>query len=329
MRAVQIGDYGGVDRLELADGDVPEPGPGQVLVKLDFAGVNFQDVYMREGVYARSQTYPTPLPLVLGTEGAGRIAATGPDVDGLAEGDRVAHCLVQGSYAEYVVAPAWRVVRVPDTVELDLAAALMLQGTTAHYLTHSTYPLAAGDTCLVHAAAGGVGGLLVQLAKERGATVIATVGDAEKAAVARERGADHTILYREEDFRERVTEITGGAGVDVVYDSVGRDTIDRSIRSLRRRGLCVLFGASSGAVEAVSPKELGEAGSVFLTRPHLADYLTTADEIAARTDRLFELVADGALEVTVGRRFALEDAAEAHRALESRATTGKLLLEIG
>jgi NADPH2:quinone reductase len=329
MRAVQISRYGGPEVLEPVDAPPPRPGQGEVLVRVAFAGVNYIDVYMREGVYARSQTYPTPLPMTLGTEGSGRVAAVGPGVEGLAEGDRVAYCLSPGSYAELAAVPAWRLVRVPDAVALDTAAALMLQGSTAHYLSHSTYPLGSSDACLVHAAAGGVGQLLVQLAKARGATVLATVGTPEKAALADERGADHCILYRDVDFRERVLELTDGAGVHVVYDSVGRDTVQRSIRSLRRRGLCVLFGASSGVVEAIDPRELAEAGSAFFTRPHLADYMTSAEEIAGRAGRLFELLAAGALTVTVDRRLDLVQAAEAHRLLESRATAGKLLLRVG
>jgi NADPH:quinone reductase len=328
VRAVQIGSYGGPEVLEVVEADAPRPGPGEVLVRLAFAGVNYIDVYMREGVYARSQTYPTPLPMTIGTEGAGRVAAVGQGVQGLAEGDRVAYCLSPGSYAEYAVVPAWRLVRVPDAVALDTAAAVMLQGSTAHYLSHSTYPLGPDDVCLIHAAAGGVGQLLVQLAKVRGATVLATVGTPEKAAVADERGADHCILYRDVDFRERVLELTGGEGVHVAYDSVGKDTIARSIRSLRRRGVCVLFGASSGVVEAVDPRELAEAGSAFFTRPHLADYMTSAEEIAERAGRLFALLASGALTVTVDRRLDLGQAVEAHRLLESRATAGKLLLRI-
>ena len=328
MRAVRIAEYGGADRLALADVETPRPGPGEVLVELAYAGINYTDVYAREGVYARSDAYRTRLPMTLGVEGAGRVAAVGADVEGVAQGDRVAYCLAQQSYAEYAVVPAWRLVEVPEAVGLDVAAALMLQGSTAHYLAHSAYELGPADTCLVHAGAGGVGQLLIQLAKERGATVIATVGSERKAEIAASRGADHCVLYRTEDFLERARELTGGRGVDVVYDSVGRDTIARSIRCLRRRGLCVLFGASSGAVDAVVPLELAEAGSVYFTRPHLADYLASPEEVRARADDLFRLLSAGRLEVTIDREFSLDQVPEAHRELERRVTAGKLLVRV-
>jgi NADPH2:quinone reductase len=329
MRAVTIAEYGGVDRLELVEAATPRPGPGDVLVRLAFAGVNYMDVYAREGVYARSRAYPTRLPMTLGMEGAGHVSALGPGVDGLAEGERVAYCLAPASYAEYAVVPAWRLVKVPSDVPLDVAAALMLQGSTAHYLTHSAYSLGRADTCLVHAGAGGVGQLLIQLAKEREATVIATVGDARKAEIASSRGADHCVQYRTEDFVERVLELTGGRGADVVYDSVGRDTFARSIRCLRRRGLCVLFGASSGAVTAIDPLELAEAGSVYFTRPHLADYTASAEEVRERAGDLFRLFAEARLDVMIDRELPLAEVPEAHRLLERRATAGKLLVRVG
>jgi NADPH:quinone reductase len=328
MRAVRIAEYGSADRLELAEVAVPPPGAGEALVELAFAGVNYTDVYAREGVYARSHTYPTPLPMTLGMEGAGHVSALGPGVDGLGEGDRVAYCLAPASYAEYVVVPAWRLVKVPPDVPLGVAAALMLQGSTAHYLTHSAYALEPSHTCLIHAGAGGVGQLLIQLAKGRGATVIATVGDERKADIARSRGADHCVQYRTEDFAERVLELTSGRGVDVVYDSVGRDTFLGSIRCLRRRGLCVLFGASSGAVPAVNPLELAEAGSVYFTRPHLADYMASAEEIRGRADDLFRLFSEGRLDVKIDRELSLAEVPEAHRLLERRATAGKLLIRV-
>jgi NADPH2:quinone reductase len=299
-----------------------------VRVRVAYAGVNFIDVYMRNGTYARSHTYRTPLPMVIGMEGAGVVDAAGEGVADLAAGTRVSWCLARGSDAQYAVVPAWKLARGPDAIDLAHACALMLQGCTAHYLTHSAFALAPGSTCLVHAAAGGVGQLLVQLAKLRGARVIATAGSADKAAIARARGAEEVVLYRDTDFREAVMQWTQGRGVDVVYDSVGRDTIARSIRCLRRRGLCVLFGASSGSVEAVTPIELAEAGSVFFTRPHLADYLQDAAEIARRTGDLFAALADGRLQVTVDRELPLAGAAQAHRLIESRATRGKLLLRV-
>lgn len=328
MKAIAIAQFGGPDELRLVDTDPPAPGPGEVLVKIARAGVNFIDVYMRNGSYARSHTYKTPLPLVLGMEGAGTVVKTGPDVTGLAPGDTVAYCLTRGSYAEYAVVPAWKLARVPASVPLPVATTLMLQGCTAHYLTHSAFPLGPSHTCLVHAGAGGVGQILIQLAKFRGARVLATVGSKEKAEIAKARGADHCILYRETDFRENVMRLTDGAGVDVVYDSVGKDTIHRSIRSLRRRGLCVMFGASSGQVSAIEPLELAEAGSVYFTRPHLADYMASSEEIEARTRDLFAAYTAGKLTVTIDRELPLADAAEAHRILEGRGTRGKLLLQV-
>lgn len=328
MRAVGVKAFGGPEALEVIDVETPEPGPGEVRVALAYSGINFIDVYMRSGIYARSDTYKTPLPMVLGMEGAGTVEALGPGVSGLQVGDRVAYCIHRGSYADRAVVPAWRLVPVPDHVPLDVATALQLQGCTAHYLTHSAYPLKPGDVCLAHAGAGGVGQLLTQLAKARGATVIVTVGSAEKAETAQARGADHTILYREEDFRARVMEITEGRGVDVVYDSVGADTVPRSIRSLRRRGLCVMFGTSSGVVDCIEPLELAEAGSVFFTRPHLADYMADADEIRGRAETLFQAYFEGRLEVAIDRVFALEEARAAHEVIEARGTRGKLLLKI-
>ncbi|MBI2752699.1 MAG: quinone oxidoreductase [Betaproteobacteria bacterium] len=328
MRAVAVTEFGGPDKLALMDVARPEPGPGEALVKLDYAGINFIDIYMRSGRYARSQTYQTPLPMVIGMEGGGTVAALDAGANGVSVGDRVAYCIVRGAYAEYAAVPAWKLVKVPADVPLPVATTLMLQGFTAHYLTHSAFALGQGHTCLVHAAAGGVGQLLVQLAKLRGATVIATVGSAEKAAIARERGADHVILYRQQDFREETMRITGGKGVDVVYDAVGKDTISRSIRSLKRRGLCVNFGGASGLVQSVEPLELAEAGSVFFTRPHLADYISTPEELGSRAADLFGAWRAGKLAVTVDREFALAEAGEAHRYLEGRNTKGKLLLRV-
>jgi NADPH2:quinone reductase len=328
MQAVAIAAFGGADSLQMMEMPVPVPGKGEVLVKLEYAGVNFIDIYMRSGQYARSQTYQTPLPMTIGMEGGGSVAALGEGVASLQLGERVAWCIVRGSYAPYAVVPAWKLVRIPPSVKTSVATALMLQGFTAHYLTHSAFRLEPGHSCLVHAGAGGVGQLLVQLAKQCGAMVIATAGSPEKAEIAKARGADHVVLYRSTDFREQVMNITGGAGVNVVYDSVGKDTIARSIRCLKRRGLCVNFGGASGLVESVNPLELGEAGSVFFTRPHLADYLASAEEIGIRAAALFAAYAEGALKVTIDREFPLADAAEAHRYLEAGKTKGKLLLRI-
>jgi len=328
MRAVAVTAFGGPEELGLIEVAQPEPGRGEALVKLDYAGINFIDIYMRSGHYARSHTYQTPLPMVLGMEGAGTVAALGPEANGVSVGERVAYCIVRGAYAEYAAVPAWKLVPIPADVPLPIATALTLQGITAHYLSHSAFVLGPGHACLVHAAAGGVGQLLVQLAKLRGATVIATVGSPEKAAIARARGADHVVLYREQDFREEVMRITSGKGVDVVYDSVGRDTIAHSIRSLKRRGLCVNYGGASGLVQAVEPLELAEAGSVFFTRPHLADYIATPAELRWRASELFAAWRAGKLAVTVDREFPLAEASAAHRYLESRNTKGKLLLRI-
>ena len=328
MKAISVAKFGGPEELRLADVEPPKPGPGEALVKIARAGINFIDVYMRNGSYARSHTYKTPLPMVIGMEGAGTVAALGPGVTDLAVGDTVAYCLSRGSYAEYAVVPAWRLSKVPDGVPLPVATTLMLQGCTAHYLTHSAFALGPGHTCLIHAGAGGVGQLVIQLAKLRGARVLTTVGSPDKAELAKARGADSCILYREEDFREKVMQVTDGRGVDVVYDSVGNDTIHRSIRSLRRRGVCILFGGSSGQVASIEPLELAEAGSVFFTRPHLADYTSTAEEIRGRTADLFKAWRDGKLKVTIDREIPLADAAEAHRILEGRGTRGKLLLQV-
>lgn len=328
MKAMQVARFGGAEELTLADVPRPDPGPGEARIKLELSGVNFIDIYMRDGSYSRSRTYVTPLPMTLGMEGCGTVDAVGASVEGIKPGDRVSYCISRGSYAEYAVVPAWRLVPVPPAVPAEIATALMLQGSTAHYLTHSAFRLEPGMTCLVHAGAGGVGQLLVQLAKHRGARVIATVGSPAKADIARSCGADHCILYRETDFREEVMRFTGGKGVNVVYDSVGKDTLPKSLRSLGRRGTCINFGASSGQADPVSVLELAEAGSVYLTRPHLSDYMTSTDEIRGRASDLFAAWRSGALVVTIDRELPLSAAAVAHRILESRGTKGKLLLRI-
>jgi NADPH2:quinone reductase len=326
MKSISIEAFGGPEVCRLVDAAEPKPAAGEVTVRLAYAGVNFMDIYMRNGTYARSHTYQTPLPMTIGMEGSGTVTALGEGVTEHAIGDRVGFCLVRGSYAQSVNVPAWKAVPVPENVPLSAAAALMLQGSTAHYLSHSAFPLAPGRTCLIHAGAGGVGQLLIQLAKARGATVLTTVGNEDKAAQARQCGADQTILYRQTDFREEVMRHTSGLGVDVVYDSVGRDTIHRSIRSLKKRGMCILFGASSGVVPSIEPIELAEAGSVFFTRPHLADYMRDATEIRARSSDLFDLAANGRLHVSIDQEFALADASEAHVYLEAGRSRGKLLL---
>lgn len=329
MKAVQVKAFGGPEALRLVETARPTPGPGEALLRLHTAGVNYIDVYMRDGSYVRSHTYKTPLPMTIGMEAVGTVVAVGDGVETVRAGMRVGYCLSRGSYAEYAAVPVGKLVEIPSGVPDDIATALMLQGSTAHYLTHSAFPLQPGHTCLVHAGAGGVGQLLVQLAKARGARIIATVGTPAKAEIAQGLGADHTILYRERNFADAVREITGGKGVDVVYDSVGRETLRKSLSCLRRRGTCINFGASSGQPEPVEVLELAEAGSVFLTRPHLADYMATPEEIAGRARDLFTAYTTGHLKVAIDVTLPLSDAAEAHRRLEARATHGKQILAIG
>ena len=328
MRAIQVLDYGEAETLTTTEIPRPVPGDGEAQVQVAYAGVNFIDVYMRRGMYANNRAYATSLPLTLGMEGAGIVTATGPGVNDIATGDRVAYCLNPGSYAEFAVVPTWKLVKLPRDVSLAIGAAIMLQGCTAHYLSHTLFPLASGHTCLVHAGAGGVGQLLIQLAKMRGARVLTTVGNDEKADIARRRGADEVILYRDTDFRQAVMAVTGGEGVDVVYESVGRETFDDSILSLKHRGTCVLFGASSGAVTSMNPQILADAGSVFLTRPNLADYMASREEIADRAGTLFDALTRANLDVAIDGKFPLANAAEAQLILEERKTTGKLGLEV-
>jgi NADPH2:quinone reductase len=326
MKAVIVTQYGGPEVLQVRDIDRPEPTVNEVRIRLEYAGVNYTDVYNRNGLCAKSHTYANEPPFTLGREGAGTIDAIGADVQGWAVGDRVAYCLTLGSYAQYACVPAWRLVKIPDGVSRKVATTLMLQGSTAHYLTHSLFRLQPGHSCLIHAASGGVGQLLLQIAKLRGAQVFATVGSEEKATLARAHGADDVILYRDEDFAEIVRRETGGDGVDVVYDSVGKATIAGSIRSCKQRGTVCNFGAASGAVESINPFQLAEAGSVFFTRPHMADYMRDAHEISWRGGEMLELVNTGAVRVRVDRVLALDEAEQAHRILEGRGTTGKLLL---
>jgi NADPH2:quinone reductase len=292
-----------------------------VVIAIEYAGVNFYDVYQREG------HYPIAMPFTPGTEAAGRVVAVGVDVSDFHIGDRVVYQGVQGAYAERAAVPADRLVRLPDSISTRIAAALMLQGLTAHYLATSTYPLKPGDTALVHAAAGGVGQLLCQIAKLRGAKVIGTVGTELKADLARKAGADHAILYTVQDLAVETRRLTENRGVQVVYDSVGRTTFDQSLNCLAPRGLLALFGQSSGAVPPVNPQILNQKGSLFLTRPTLANYVTSRSELLERANELFEWVRDSRLAVRVDREVALKDVAAAHRALENRETTGKVLLK--
>jgi NADPH:quinone reductase len=299
---------------------VPAPGPGQARVKIEAAGVNFTDVYTRKGWYKAA------LPFTPGSEAAGVVDALGEGVTELRVGQRVASVALQGAYAEYAVTEAARLVAVPDGVETRAAAAVMLQGMTAHYLSHNTFPLQAGHTALVHAAGGGVGQLLAQIAKRRGARVIGTAGSEAKAALARAAGADEVILYRQADFAAETRRLTGGKGVDVVYDSVGKDTFEQSLDCLRPRGMLVLFGQSSGPVAPLDPQTLNAKGSLFLTRPTLAHYMATREELLWRTNDLFTWIVARELRVRIDQTFPLAEAAEAHRYLEARKTEGKVLL---
>lgn len=323
MRAVRIAAHGGPDALHVETVAVPRPAAGQALVRVEWAGVNFIDVYKRVGLYK------VPLPATLGEEGAGTVVALGDGVHEVHEGDRVAWAGVLGAYAEYAVVPAAKLVALPGKVGAREGAALMLQGMTAHYLGTSTYTLRDGDHCLVHAAAGGVGLLLVQIAKKRGAFVIATAGSDEKAALARTAGADETIVYTRHDFVAESKRITGGKGVQVIYDSVGKSTFLRGLDLLAPRGMMVLFGQSSGPVGAIDPQLLNQKGSLFLTRPTLGHYVATREELLWRAGELFAWVEKGELSVRIGAECPLDDVAEAHRALEGRRTTGKVVLSCG
>ena len=321
MRAIRVHEYGGPEVLQLEEVTLPEPGGGEALVTVEAAGVNFIDVYHRTGLY------PGALPFTPGMEAAGVVEAVGPGVYEVEVGDRVAYAMERGSYAERAVVPAWKLVRLPEGLDAEAGAAAMLQGMTAHYLTRSTYPLAGGETALVHAAAGGVGLLLVQMAARIGATVIGTVSTEEKARLAREAGADAVILYTEGDFAEEALRLTDGRGVHVVYDSVGQATFDQSLACLRPRGLLALFGQSSGPVPPIEPSVLATGGgSLFLTRPGLAHYLADRGELLERAGDVLHWVATGELRLRIDRTYPLSEAAEAHRALEGRQTAGKVLL---
>jgi NADPH:quinone reductase len=320
MKAIQVMQVGGPEAMEVTEVPIPQPAPGQALVKLSAAGVNFIDIYFREGRY-KAQT-----PFVPGQEGAGIVTAVGAEAKSVKVGDRVAWSGPLGSYAEYAAMPVERLVTVPDGVSEQQAAAAMLQGMTAHYLSHDTFVLKAGQTALVHAAAGGVGLLLVQMAHNIGARVIATVSTEEKAKLAREAGADEVILYTQADFEAEARRLTGGKGVDVVYDSVGKTTFEKGLNILRPRGMMVLFGGSSGAVPPFDLIALSQKGSLYLTRPSLGNYVATRDELVARADAVFAMIADGKLRLRIEHLYPLQDAQRAHRDLEGRKTTGKLLL---
>jgi len=320
MKAIQIHETGGPEVLTLADLPIPTPGPGQVLIKIAATGVNFIEIYFREG------RYKAPLPLVPGMEAAGVVEQLGEGVSGFAVGDHVASTGVIGSYAEYALAPAAQLVKVPNGIDLKIAAASILQGMTAHYLSHSSFPLKAGDTALIHAAAGGTGQLLVQMAHAIGARVIATVSTEAKAELARAAGADEVIRYTEADFETETKRLTDGRGVDVVYDSVGKTTFEKSLNCLRPRGMMVLFGGSSGAVPPFDLIQLSTRGSLFVTRPTLKDYIATRADLEWRAGDVFRWVAEGKLKVRAEYVYSLGDAAQAQIDIASRNTTGKLLL---
>ena len=320
MKAVRVHTAGGPEVLQYEDVPAPEPGARQVVVKIAAAGVNFVDVYQRRGLY------PVPLPFTAGQEAAGTVTQVGSGAGDVKLGDCVAYTGVLGAYAELAVVPADRLVPLPEDVSARQAAALMLQGMTAHYLATNTYPLQPGDTCLVHAAAGGVGLLLCQIAKFRGARVIGTVSTAAKAELAHEAGADEVVLYTERDFEEEVKRLTGGAGVQVVYDSVGQTTFAKGLNCLVRRGMMVLYGQSSGPVAPLDLQVLSQKGSLFATRPTLHHYVVTRAELLARAGEVMTWVRAGRLKLRIGGEFALAQAGEVHRQLEARRTTGKLLL---
>ena len=322
MKRVQVVETGGPENMQVVDVPTPVPGPGQALVRIAASGVNFIDVYYRTGLYKAD------LPVALGSEAAGTVEAVAPGVTEVAPGDRVAYAMARGSYAEYAVVSAAQLVKLPAHLDFPTAAAAMLQGMTAHYLTHSTFALKSGDTCLVHAAAGGAGGLIVQLAKMLGARVFGTVSTQAKAEIARSHGADEVILYTEQDFESEVKRLTAGRGVDVVYDSVGKTTFDKSLNCLRPRGLLALFGQSSGPVPPFDPGILNARGSLFLTRPSLGYYVSTRQELLWRAGDVLGWLDSGKLKLRIHHTYPLADAAAAHRDLESRKTAGKLMLSV-
>lgn len=323
MKAIRIHEIGGPEVLRFEDISIPEPKEGEARVKVQAVGVNFTDIYTRKGLYKST------LPTTLGSEAAGVVDAVGPGVTDVKPGDRVASAAISGSYAEYAVTQAWKLVQIPEGITTEQAAAMMLQGMTAHYLARSAYPLKKGDVALVHAAAGGVGLLLVQIAKMLGARVIGTVSTDEKARLAKEAGADNVILYTRDDFETETKKLTGGTGVNVNYDSVGKTTFDKGLNVLRLRGYMVLYGQSSGPVGSIDPQILNNKGSLFLTRPKLGDYAAHRAELLERANDLFDWFKAGKLKVRIDKTFPLAQAADAQRYLESRQSKGKLLLTIG
>jgi len=320
MKAIQVTQVGGPEALKLVELPIPEPKPNEAVIQIKAAGVNFIDVYFREG------RYPAPLPFVAGMEGAGVVTAVGSEAKGMKVGDRVAYTGVLGSYAEYAAVPAERLVMIPDQLDFNRGAAAMLQGMTAHYLSHSTYKLQSGETALIHAAAGGVGLLLVQMAKKIGARVIGTVGSEEKAQLACEAGADECVIYTQTDFETETLRLTDGKKVHVVYDGVGKDTFDKGLNVLRPRGYMVLFGGASGPVPPFDLMRLTQKGSLFVTRPTLVNYTATREELERRSGDVMRMIVAGDLKLRIHYTYPLAEAQQAHRDLEARKTTGKLLL---
>ena len=328
MRAIRIEQYGGPEVLRRVDIDIPSPERGEVLVRVACAGVNFMDIHTRQGKYQNSHTYPVRAPCTLGMEGAGELVSSGPGVTAFNAGDRVAWCISWGAYAEYAVVPAHRLARIPQAISYDLAAAAIFQGSTAHYLIEDVAQLRSGSTCLVHAGSGGIGQMLVQLAKRRGAIVFATASNDSKAAIARNRGADHVMPYESGRFADRIRAATGGRGVDVTFDAVGRATLRDSFRATRTRGLVINYGSVSGSLDDLDPYELGEAGSLFLTRPRLADYLADGATVQRRADEIFAALGDGTLSLETSGCYTLDEVETAHAALEGRRQLGKSILLI-
>jgi NADPH:quinone reductase len=323
VKKIIVETCGGPEKMTVAEVPTPTPGSKEALVRIAYSGINFIDVYFRTGLYKAE------MPVVLGSEASGVVESVGTDVAEVAPGDRVAYAMVRGSYAEFAAVPAAQLVKIPEGMDFATAAAVMLQGMTAHYLTHSTFPITSGNSCLVHAAAGGTGGLIVQMARHLGARVFGTVSTAEKARDARELGAHEAINYTTQDFEAEVKRLTGARGVDVVYDSVGKTTFDKSLNVIRPRGTMALFGQSSGPVPPLDPTILNARGSLFLTRPSLAHHLLDRQEFLWRAGEVFKYVASGTLKVRISGTYPLSDAAAAHRDLEGRKTSGKLLLKIG
>jgi NADPH2:quinone reductase len=328
MRAIQIDRYGGPEVLIRRELPITSPGPGEVLIRLKYSGINFMDIHTRQGKYAASRTYPVSVPTTLGIEGSGYIESVGPGVENVRVGDKVAYCISWGSYADYAVVPAWRVAPVPEALPLDMAAASIFHGLTAHYLANDIGKLAPGVTCLALSASGGTGQLLVQLGKRMGATVYAATSSEAKALLTRKRGAADAFLYDNGKFADTVRDLTNGRGVDVVFDPIGRPTFRDSLRATRTKGLVVSFGSVGGIIDDLNPVELGEAGSLFLTRPRLADHLPDASTIRRRSADIFEALIDGSLSIEIAGRYSLDEVEQAHKNLEERRAIGKPIIEI-